>query len=307
MTRAPANLLAARRLLLDHLDIHENSTAYPTDLDPAEVGIVGDASHRGGYHCGEDRVDSDDYSVDESQRDRDGLCDFASALDVGYFRVTTPKGSFDLPHYSRWLVAQCAAGTPDTRDIREVIYSPDGKVVRRWDRLGIRSSGDSSHLGHTHESYFRDATKAGRDLTAVKRRYLTTIGLINGGITMADAESLSRQIEELRRALVAMAVEPGNANAFWLRTLADQDDALIKQVWGRGGAVPGLKQLGAQLAAVRADLAAMAGRDLVDEQQLAAQLAPALLAVLTPQAIAEAIPPQLAKDVADELAGRMVD
>ncbi|MEU5950523.1 hypothetical protein ABZ793_33980 [Micromonospora sp. NPDC047465] len=52
-------------------------------------------------------------------------------------------------------------------------------------------------------------------------------------------------------------------------------------------------------------LTAIAGRDLVDEQQVAADLAPALLAVLTPQAIAAAVPAEFAGQVADELAARL--
>ncbi|WP_371409726.1 hypothetical protein OG423_14065 [Micromonospora zamorensis] len=182
MTRAPSNLLALRTLLLTHLD----NAPGPDDLDSAEVGIVGDPAHRGGYHCGSDRTVANDYSVFESPRDRAGLSDFACALDVGQFKVTTPKGTFDLPHYSRWLVAQCAANTADTRDIREVIYSPDGSTVKRWDRLGRRSTGDSSHRWHTHQSYFRDAIKAGRDQTAVVRRYLTEIGLLQPAAPMED-------------------------------------------------------------------------------------------------------------------------
>lgn len=71
-------------------------------------------------------------------------------------------------------------------------------------------------------------------------------------------------------------------------------------------------------AAIRANLAAlvvspvlagMAARDLVDEQQVAAdvaaELAPALLAVLTPEAIASAIPDTVARQVADVLAARL--
>ncbi|WP_240762570.1 hypothetical protein [Micromonospora sp. HM134] len=168
MTTAPANLLAVRRLLLDTI----------TSLDPAAVGIVGDPAHRGGYHCGSDRVVSNDYSVVESSRDRTGLTLYASGLDVGTFSVRVGGVTHNLRTFSTWCVAQCQAGAPDTRDIREIIYSPDGKVVRRWDRLGKRSSGDDSHLWHTHFSFFRDAIKAGRDLTSLFRRYLISIGLI---------------------------------------------------------------------------------------------------------------------------------
>ncbi|MFG3709476.1 hypothetical protein [Micromonospora sp. NPDC047730] len=66
-----------------------------------------------------------------------------------------------------------------------------------------------------------------------------------------------------------------------------------------------LQDLPRLVATVRSELAEQAGRDVVDEQQVAAGLAPALLAVLTPQAIAAAIPTDIAGQVADELAGRL--
>jgi hypothetical protein len=170
VTVAPPTLAAARSLLLANLP----------GLDPVSVGIVGDAAHRGGYHCGRDRVDADDYSVRESSRDRLGLTEAASALDIGQWSARVGGKSHDLRSMSVWLVAQCKANTPDSRDIREIIYSPDGVTVRRWDRLGKRSSGDSSHRWHTHISYHRDAIKAGRDQSALYRRYLTEIGLVAG-------------------------------------------------------------------------------------------------------------------------------
>ncbi|MEU4772975.1 hypothetical protein [Micromonospora sp. NPDC023644] len=189
MTRAPENLLAVRRLLLAHLNIDED-TVRSQDLEPAEVGIVGDPAHRGGYHCGSDRVVSGDYSVVESPRDRTGLTEFASALDVGDFSVSVRGKRHTLATFSMWLVAQCKAGADDTRDIREVIYSPDGQVVRRWDRLGRRSSGDSSHRWHTHISYHRDAIKAGRDQTALFRRYLIHIGVLSAPQTAPQEDDM---------------------------------------------------------------------------------------------------------------------
>ena len=174
MTTAPANLLAVRNLLLTHLD----NAPGPDDLEPAEVGIVGDPAHRGGYHCGSDRTVTNDYSVFESPRDRAGLTLAASALDVGQFRVTSGGKTHTLATFSIWCVAQCAANAADTRDIREIIYSPDGSTVKRWDRLGKRTTGDSSHRWHTHFSFFRDAIKAGRDQRPLFRRYLQSIGLI---------------------------------------------------------------------------------------------------------------------------------
>lgn len=181
MTTAPAGLLEARRLLLDHLDMHPGQTVA-ADLDPAEVGIVGDTAHNGGYHCGRDRVVRDDagnivdYSVVESPRDRAGLDLDASALDVGYFKVTTSRGVFDLYDFNAWLVGLCKAHDPGCGDIREVIYSPDGEVVKRWDRLGRRTTGSGSHRAHTHISEFRDAN--GRNMKDLMRRFLIHIGLI---------------------------------------------------------------------------------------------------------------------------------
>ncbi|MGW1059364.1 hypothetical protein [Micromonospora rubida] len=176
MTRAPETLLDVRRLLLTHLGPH--------GLAPVAVGVVGDPAHRGGYHCGSDRVVSGDYSVVESTRDRAGLTLDASALDVGQFSVRSVGRTHDLRSFSAWCVGQCDDGAPDTLDIREIIYSPDGRTVRRWDRLGRRSTGDSSHLWHTHFSYFRDATR--RDQTPLIRRYLTTIGLLGDSDVSAD-------------------------------------------------------------------------------------------------------------------------
>lgn len=138
-----------------------------TGLPDYELGIVGDNDHDGGYHCGWDRRNLNsagslaDYSWQESPRDWNHKTNAARAFDCG---------SFDrLREMSIWIVEQCRAGAPDTADIREVIYSPDGKVVLRWDRLGIRSTGDPSHLTHTHFSFFADAE--GNDKSAVFQRF----------------------------------------------------------------------------------------------------------------------------------------
>lgn len=170
MTTAPDSLLEAREFIIDHVKIN-----------PAAVGIVGGPGHFGGYHCGRDRVVKGDYSVVESARDRRGLTSDASALDIGMFTVRGAGGkTYNLRDYSVWLVKQCRAGTADTADIREVIYSPDGDTVKRWDRLGVRSGGDSSHRTHTHKSYFRDTLH--RDKTAVFRRWLSHIGALEGDL-----------------------------------------------------------------------------------------------------------------------------
>ncbi|MGN9808572.1 hypothetical protein ACTMSW_04340 [Micromonospora sp. BQ11] len=275
MTRAPANLLAVRRLLLDHLNI-DPDTVRSDDLEPAEVGIVGDPNHRGGYHCGSDRVVTNDYSVVESTRDSSGLTLDAAAVDVGLFRVTSRGRTHNLYSFSTWCVAQCVANTPDARDIREIIYSPDGRVVRRWDRLARRTSGDDSHLWHTHFSFFRDAVKAGRDQTPLFRRYLTSIGLLEDDMPLTDDD----------QPIIRAAVHS---------TQIGRSGVTIGQVLDQMRLLPG------QVEALRAELTQLAARDFTDEPAVIQ----GVLAGLTPERIAAAIPPSLARQVADELARRL--
>jgi hypothetical protein len=275
-TYAPDSIQDARRLLLVHLP----------GLTSAEVGIVGDTAHAEGgdsYHLGKGQIRArngrDRYSVDESPRDQRGLSDAASGLDIGTFDVTVRGKRHTLASFSIWLVAQCKAGTPDTRDIREVIYSPDGSTVRRWDRLGIRSSGDSSHQWHTHISYFRDSES--RDKTGLFRRYLTEIGLLEDPVTPEDVA----KIWQTDGIIAAPAGVADTSNTHWapgsfLRdasSLARTNNALLLQV---------LQKLGV---------------DQVDEQQIIA----GVLAGLDTAAIAAAIPGELAEQVAHELAARL--
>ncbi|MCW3841735.1 hypothetical protein ONA70_16670 [Micromonospora yasonensis] len=287
MTTAPPNLLAVRNLLLTYLNVDKNAVK-PSDLEPGEVGIVGDANHRGGYHCGSDRVVPNDYSVVESTRDSSGLTLNASALDVGMFTVVVGGRTHDLRTFSTWFVAQCVAGAADTRDIREIIYSPDGLTVKRWDRLKKRTTGDSSHLTHTHFSFFRDSTKAGRDQTPLFRRYLTTIGMIQGDDMSAQAESEIHQVYAgmfYGGSSMGRSVDPdGSGPQPTANSLVAKLDYLMLR----------LDQLAAQVTT-------LSGKDFTDEQAIVT----GVLAGLPPEKIAQAIPPQMAKDVADELARRM--
>lgn len=195
-TLAKPNLMEARRLLLAGLDLHPDRQV-PSDLDPNEVGIVGDPAHIGGYHCGTGRLfyrgtALRDYSVIESTRDARGLKanpDWASALDVGQFAVTRGGRTHTLITFSAWLVGLCKAKDPDARDIREVIYSPDGRTVRRWDALGLRDSGDDSHCWHTHISEYRDAD--GSRMVRLVQRYLRHINGEDDDMQLTDKVRLS--------------------------------------------------------------------------------------------------------------------
>jgi hypothetical protein len=160
MTYAPPTLIALRDFLW-----------LKTGLSAVALGIVGDAAHAGraSYHNGKDRMLSrlaTDYTA-QTARDKAGLSNAASAIDIGNF----PR----LREMSGWLVNRCRSGSNETADIREVIYSPDGLVVLRWDReRGVGSAprpgeADNSHRTHTHVSWYRDAEA--RDHSAVFRHF----------------------------------------------------------------------------------------------------------------------------------------
>lgn len=160
MSTAPSVLLDLRAYL---------SATAGAGLD--QFGIVGNAAHTRGYHLGRDRIYSagglgdDDYSV-QRWRDRNALSNYASALDIKFGSNYTLLRSLSI-----WLVERCKSGAPDCDDIREVIYSPDGLRVVRWDREGLPGGAADSHLYHTHISYYRDSVT--RDQTAPYRIYFT--------------------------------------------------------------------------------------------------------------------------------------
>lgn len=137
------------------------------------LGVVGDTRHRNGgtsYHLGRAALTLDAYSR-RTPRDVAGLSEAASAIDLGQLNGSLPK----LRAFSLWLVGQARSAAPGTADIREIIYSLDGRQVLRWDReRGVASpprSGEAntSHLTHTHVSWYRDSER--RDKVAIFRRY----------------------------------------------------------------------------------------------------------------------------------------
>jgi hypothetical protein len=159
VTYAPATLLNLRTYLISQ-----------THLSPISLGIVGDAAHakRATYHNGWDRffasgldTCAENYTIC-MVRDRSlPHTNAAAAIDIG-----ANSSTFPLTHLramSKLLVKWTQAGAPGTKDIREIIYSPDGKVVLRWDRKRGQGSAprpgeaDSTHLFHTHISWHRDS------------------------------------------------------------------------------------------------------------------------------------------------------
>lgn len=157
MTSAPGDLLEVQRYAHDQ-------TGQPW----ASLGIIHATPQGGGYHEGEDlliaagtapgpQYPGSDYSyTDAPGRDllptgRLAGGNYASAFDFG--------GDFDrFLEFNAWMRSRMLLNDPRTHDIREMIYTLDGRTVRRIDRAGVQGdSGDSSHLGHTHFSFFRDS------------------------------------------------------------------------------------------------------------------------------------------------------
>lgn len=139
MSYAPQSLLDARSYL------HRQ-----TGLSLAALGIVGDSAHRYGYHLGRDRLPSSDYSR-QTARDRAGLSNAASALDIGSFR--------QLWELTAFMVRQARAG--QLRDVRELIGPGSDGRAYRWDDLNgwsaVRRASGDSHEWHLHISYYRDS------------------------------------------------------------------------------------------------------------------------------------------------------
>jgi len=163
VTYAPATLQTLAKLWVSQGGVH--------------LGVVGDTAHAAkgySYHLGKDALAPTAYSI-QTARDKAGLTNAASAIDLGRLDGTL----MNLRKFSVWLVIQAHANKPGTSDIREIIYSPDGKSVLRWDRERGSASAprtgeaDSSHLTHTHISWYRDSER--RDHTTAFRAFFAPL------------------------------------------------------------------------------------------------------------------------------------
>jgi hypothetical protein len=174
MTFAPATLTALG--------------AYWTANGGINLGVVGDAGHQAkgtSYHLGRSALADGAYSA-KTARDRAGLSEAASAIDLGRL-----GGSLiQLQNFSRWLVDQARHNAAGTSDMREIIYSPDGTKVLRWDRqrgynsLPKPGEADDSHRSHTHVSWYRDAE--GRDHRTAFRPYFEGADDVDVDVTGTD-------------------------------------------------------------------------------------------------------------------------
>lgn len=200
MTNAPADLLAMRADIL-----------AVTGLAGNAVGVVGDGAHRrtGGYHEGVDVLRSigrfhpraapgdrgEDYSA-RTARDRRGLTDDASAMDIG---DDWPKGGRKAwLRFNNLLIAELRANDPRLAAIRGVNYTPDGQQRLRVDRergWQQQSSTDTVTI-HTHVELYRD-TEGGRGALHARLLQLAhqaIYGTDGGDFLMALDEQTQRNV-----------------------------------------------------------------------------------------------------------------
>lgn len=147
-TVAPTDLLNLRSVIQSR-----------TGLTADELGIVGNAQHiaTGGYHEGRSDLEAagrlgSDYS-DRLTRDRDGLTESASAMDIG---SRWASGRDAWMRFSALLAAHLISGDPDLSAVRAINYTSDhlGKV--RIDREEGWKVEPSSDTDHTHVEWYRD-------------------------------------------------------------------------------------------------------------------------------------------------------
>lgn len=143
------------------------------DLSDVELGIVGGPSHIAtgtSYHLGRDQLimSKNPYSA-RHPRDVAGLSNASSALDVD-------DDLDELRPMSAWIVAECQKRAPDTLDFAEIIFSPNGVDVYRWDAdtNTVRPSTQISHRTHSHFAWRRDSEF--RNKTAVFKRFFARGG-----------------------------------------------------------------------------------------------------------------------------------
>ena len=160
MTFSPAPLTALGR--------------YWVSKGGVNLGVVGDTAHQAkgtSYHLGRSQLTATAYSR-TTARDRAGLSEAASAIDLGKLGRLGYPG---LRKFSEWFAKECMARKPAYRDVREVIFTIDGRTVVGWSDLAplklITGYGDSSHLYHTHISFYRDSET--RDKVAMFAPYFT--------------------------------------------------------------------------------------------------------------------------------------
>ncbi|WP_194821315.1 hypothetical protein [Micromonospora sp. S-DT3-3-22] len=255
-------------------------------------GIVGDTRHakRGGYHISiEDQVDSDDYSVvraDDKAPPGKWPRDCASAVDMNL-----SLADMKVCHARLIAVWRNRATDPRAKYINAHNGWNGTGPPGRYDWVtGTVSTASDDHEWHVHlelrRRYVNDP-QAARAVLSILRGESPAQYLGENTMVMSDADKVGWATTN--RAAALLAGTPATYQVEGEKTKRVEPNRIAES-----------------LARIEAQLTALSGRDFTDEQAIAAELAPAILAQLDPARIAAAIPPTIAKQVADELANRLI-
>lgn len=209
--------------------------------DATALGIQGDRRHQatGGYHLGASDLiaigryhppahlnvgkSTEDYSA-RYARDRDGLTEYASAIDVD---EQWPNGG--RAAWIRWnnlVVAELRAASPAsplTGCVRAVNTTLDGINDRRFDVTSGWTAEATSDHGHTHVEFWRDTQGTAHRALAVQRLLVLMHQAISGGTMAHTIDDLWDLISGIVDGLPKPDGVP-SAVPQWVQSTANKDD-----------------------------------------------------------------------------------
>ncbi|MCG5464241.1 hypothetical protein MED01_002406 [Micromonospora sp. MED01] len=284
-------------------DQWENHCGYPSAV---LSGIVPDGRHldNGGYHCSVEDLkrfgNQRDYSNIRPD-DKDRNVRYGAAIDMS-LSPSDMKRSHDRMR-KVWV---------DTTDPRRKYlnafntWDGSGDAVRLDFYAGTAGYASPDHKWHDHQEvrrrYVLDMTAAEAIVSALKgetkQQYLNSADPIKTPTVEDDMTPEEHNWLATVHKNLTMLDGRNPIGQIYTRMSTGEDATDAKYV----AETPTLKSLGKQLTALQTALTALAGRDFTDEPAIVQ----GVLASLTPEKIAAAIPPTMAKQVADELARRLV-
>ncbi|HEU4422073.1 MAG TPA: hypothetical protein VFR67_05975 [Pilimelia sp.] len=225
----------------------------------AAAGVKGDNRHLRGSHRSQEWILRSVYCTNRTYTVQSGLT-AEQARHVAGFDFT-PGSAGEMVAQCKRLYAAMRAGRLD--EVREMYGNVDGdQVVDGWDNVRNRAaSSDSSHLWHWHLS--------------IDRRHCADRSLMERIVAIALGEDDDMTPEQLASADI-WTNPYGDAPSNPKITL----DTFVRNVGGDArSALAEARAARAEIALLRTEVARISGSD-VDEQALAAALAPAIVAAV---------------------------
>ncbi|MEV0214305.1 hypothetical protein [Micromonospora sp. NPDC050695] len=272
----------AREIVTPEIDWLGDELCRRTNRPRAAFGSKGDTAHLRGAHRSQEWLLKSRFSTSRTYTVQSGLTAEQARHVAGV--DFTPGSDTQMIAQCKRLLAAMKAGLLD--EVVEFFGNVDGdQVVDGWDNVRDRAaSSDSSHLWHWHLTIDRRHCR--------NRKLMERILAIVLGLTVKADDD--------------MALDKGDKAIAWATT--SRTEALLSgkpasyQIEGEKTRRTEPNRIAESLARIEAQLVTLSGRDFTDEPAIVQ----GVLAGLDPTAIAAAIPPTLARQVADELARRLV-